>query len=95
MEVEASRHEDAIRKLRESAIPALKQLDGFAGFIRLHGKHGRAVSLLLWDTREHAEEGERRTAAQRAEWASELGATILSSEVFEAPIVEIDAVSAP
>jgi heme-degrading monooxygenase HmoA len=87
--LDPSRRDEALEKLRKTVIPALKELDGFAGFIRLHGENARARSIVLWDTREHAEAAERQMASRREEWASQLGARIRSSELYEAPIVEI------
>ena len=76
--------------MRERIIPGLKEIDGFAGFISLVDEgNRRARSVILWDTREGAEEAERRFAATREEMVSGMGGTVRSADLYEAPIVDV------
>jgi hypothetical protein len=88
--IDPSKREEAIQNIREKIIPALKELEGFAGFISLaDGDNRRARSIVLWETRENAEEAERQMMSRREEMVSRLGATVRSADLYEAPIVEV------
>jgi heme-degrading monooxygenase HmoA len=88
--IDPSKREEALQNIRENVIPALKELEGFAGFISLaDGDNRRARSIVLWETRENAEEAERQMASRREEMVSRLGATVRSADLYEAPIVEV------
>ena len=90
--IDASRRDEALQNLRETVIPALKEIDGFAGFISLADEaNSRARSIVLWETRESAEEAESQMASRREEMVSRLGATVRSADLYEAPIVEVTA----
>jgi heme-degrading monooxygenase HmoA len=90
--IDPSKREEAMQNIRENVIPALKELEGFAGFISLtDGDNRRARSIVLWETRENAEEAERQMASRREEMVSRLGATVRSADLYEAPIVEVRA----
>ena len=88
--IDPSKREAALRNIRETVIPALKELDGFAGFISLMDEDNRrARSVVLWETRENAEEAERQMASRREEMVSRMGATVRSADLYEAPLVEV------
>jgi hypothetical protein len=90
--IDPSRREEALQNLRERVIPALKELNGFAGFISLaDAENSRARSIVLWETKEDAEEAERQMASRREEMVRQLGATVRSADLYEAPIVEVSA----
>ena len=62
--VDPSKREDVLGIIREKIIPGLNEIDGFAGFISLvDDTNRRARSVVLWETREGAEEAERKFAA--------------------------------
>lgn len=88
--VDPSKREEVLGILRERIIPGLKEIDGFAGFISLVDEDNRrARSVVLWETREGAEEAERRFAAKREEIVRGVGGTVRSADLYEAPIVEV------
>lgn len=88
--VDPSRREEAIATMRETIIPALKEMDGFAGFISLvDAEQGRARSVVLWETRNAADEAERIFGPRREEMVRGLGGTVRSADLYAAPIVEI------
>ena len=88
--VDPSRRDEVLGIIRERIIPGLKEIDGFAGFISLVDEDNRrARSVVLWETREGAEEAERQFAPKREEIVSGMGGTVRSADLYEAPIVEV------
>jgi hypothetical protein len=88
--VDPSKREEALGIVRERIIPGLKEIEGFAGFISLvDEKNRRARSVVLWETKEGADEAERQFAAKREEIVRGIGGTVRSADLFEAPIVEV------
>ena len=88
--VDASRREEVLGILKEKIIPGLKQIEGFAGFISLVDEENRrARSIVLWETREGAEEAERQFGAKREEIVRGMGGTVRSADLYDAPIVEV------
>lgn len=87
--VDPSKREEILGILRERIIPGLKEIDGFSGFISLVDEDNRrARTIVLWETREGAEEAERQFKAKREEIVSGMGGTVRSADLYEAPIVE-------
>jgi hypothetical protein len=90
--IDPSKREEVLGIIRERVIPALKEFDGFAGFISLiDEQNSRARSVLLWETKENADEAERQFAPRREEIVRKVGATVRSADLYEAPIVEVHA----
>jgi hypothetical protein len=88
--IDPSKREEVLGILRERIIPGLKEIEGFAGFISLVDEENRrARSVVLWETREGAEEAERQFAAKREEIVSGMGATVRSADLYDAPIVKV------
>jgi heme-degrading monooxygenase HmoA len=88
--VDPSKREEVLGIIRERIIPGLKGIEGFAGFISLVDEENRrARSVVLWETQEGAAEGERQFAAKREEMVREMGGTLRSADLYEAPIVEV------
>jgi hypothetical protein len=90
--VDPSKREEVLEIIRERIIPGLKQIDGFVGFISLMDEGSRrARNVLLWETKESAEEAERQFGPKREEIVREMGGTVRSVDLYEAPIVEVRA----
>ncbi len=90
--IDATRRDEMIATVRETVIPAMKEAGGFAGFVSLADEQtGRVRNVVLWETRESADEFERQWASRREEIVRGFGGTIRSAELYEAPIVEIQA----
>jgi hypothetical protein len=88
--IDSSKRDEVLGILRERIIPGLKEIDGFAGFVALvDDEGGRARSVILWETREGADEAERQFGPKREEIVSGMGGTVRSADLFEAPIVEV------
>ena len=90
--VDPSKREEVLGIMRERIIPGLKEIDGFAGFISLVDEQNRrARSVVLWETKEGADEAERQFSAKREEIVRGMGGTVQSADLYEAPIVEVHA----
>jgi hypothetical protein len=88
--VDPSKREEVLGIMRERIIPGLKEIEGFAGFISLVDEQNRrARSVLLFETREGAEEAERQFGPKREEIVRGIGGTVRSADLYEAPIVEV------
>ena len=85
------KRERAIQTIRETVVPMLRQYDGFAGYIALYDQENRrAKAVLLWDSEETAEAAEQTLAERRRQIASEMGLTVESADLYEAPVVELE-----
>jgi hypothetical protein len=90
--IDPSKKEELAGIIRERVIPGMKEIDGFIGFISLVDEEsGRGRSVVLWETKESAEEAERKFAPRREEIVRSVGGTVRSAELYEAPIVEVHA----
>jgi hypothetical protein len=90
--VDPSKREEILGIIRERIIPGLKEIDGFAGFISLIDEDNRrARSVVLWETKEGADEAERKFGPKREEIVRGAGGTVRSADLYEAPIVEVHA----
>jgi heme-degrading monooxygenase HmoA len=88
--IDPAKRDEVMQELRERVIPALQEIDGFAGFISLVDEgNRRARSIVLWETRESADEAERQFKARREEMVNRMGATVQSADLYEAAIVEV------
>lgn len=88
--VDPSKRDEVLGTIRDRVIPALKEIEGFVGFISLFDEDGRrGRSIALWETREAAEEAERQFGARREEIVRGAGGTVRSADLYEAPIVEV------
>jgi hypothetical protein len=88
---DAEKREHAIETIRETVIPALRQYDGFAGYIALYdAERQRAKAVLLWESRETAEAAEPELQERRRKIAGAIGLTIESADLYEAPVVELE-----
>jgi hypothetical protein len=90
--VDASKREEVLGIMRDRIIPGLKEIEGFVGFISLVDEDNRrARTVVLWETRESADEAERQFGPKREEIVRGIGGTVRSADLYEAPIVEVRA----
>ena len=90
--VDGSKREEVLGIMRERIIPGLKEIDGFVGFISLvDGDNSRGRTVVLWETKESADEAERQFGPRREEIVRGMGGTVRSADLYEAPIVEMQA----
>ncbi len=88
--IDPSKREEVLQAIREQIIPGLQEIDGFAGFIALVDEENRRTrSVVLWETKESADEAERQFKAKREELVRSMGATVRSADLYEAPIIAV------
>jgi hypothetical protein len=87
------KRENAIETMRERVVPTLRGYDGFAGSVGLYdAEGGRAGGVIFFETREAAEAAEETLAERRTQMAASVGLTVEAAELYEAPVVVLDAV---
>src|SRR6266542_243707 len=87
--IDPSKRDEVLHELRDKVIPALKEIDGFAGFISLVDEDTRrARSVVLWETRESADEAERQFKSRREEMVTRMGAIVWSADLYEEPLAD-------
>jgi len=83
------RRESAIEMIRGTVIPMLQTYDGFAGYIALYDQGNRqAKAIILWESREAADAAEETLEERRRKMVDQVGLTIDSVDLYEAPVVE-------
>jgi hypothetical protein len=88
--IDPAKREEVLGIIRERIIPGLKEIDGFAGFIALVDEENRRTrSVVLWETKESADEAERQFGSKREEIVRSVGGTVRSADLYEAPLVEV------
>ena len=84
------KRESAIEMIRGTVIPLLQSYEGFAGYIALYdADSNRAKAIILWDSREAADAAEETLAERRRKMVDQVGLTIESVSLYEAPVVEL------
>ena len=85
------KRENAIRTMRETVIPMLRQYDGYGGYIALYdAENRRAWAVLLWETEEAAEEAEKELVERREKLAGSVGLTVESADLYEVTVLELE-----
>jgi hypothetical protein len=93
---DAGKRERLIQTMRERVVPMLRQYDGFAGYIGLYDEENqRAKGVLLWESREAAEAAEETLAERRLQMTGDVGLSVESADLYEAPVVELQTPLAP
>ncbi len=89
---DAEKRDRWIQTVRDTVVPTLSAKDGFAGYIALYDEeNGRAKGIILWESQENAEAAEQQLTERRRQVIGEVGLTEESSELYEAPVVELGA----
>lgn len=84
------KRESAIEMIRGTVIPLLQTYDGFAGYIALYDQSNRqAKAIILWESREAADAAEETLEERRRKMVDQVGLTIDSVDLYEAPVVEL------
>jgi heme-degrading monooxygenase HmoA len=85
------RMDDATRHLQEQALPQLRQMDGFKGFVALGDRQsGKVLGVAFWESEEALRATEVEVSGVRSGAAEDAGGTVAGVEnyeviVFEAP----------
>jgi len=65
-EGDVKRFPETLREIREMALPGLREIPGFAGFVgMIDHETGRSINLTLWDSHEALAESEDQSAMIR------------------------------
>ena len=84
------KREAAIEMIRGTVIPMLQSFDGYAGYISLYdAEKQRARAIILWENKETADAAEETLAERRKQMTAQVGITIESVDLYEAPVVEL------
>ena len=88
---DSSKREPALEMIRGTVIPMLRTYDGFEGYISLIDTDGsRAQAIILWASKDAADAVEETLEERRKGMVSQVGMTIESVDLYEAPVVELE-----
>ena len=88
------KREPALEMIRGTVIPMLQTYDGYAGYVSLYDEdNNRAKAIILWDSKEAAESAEETLVERRAKMTAQVGISVESAELYEAPVVELTGAS--
>jgi hypothetical protein len=88
---DSGKREAAEEMIRGTVIPMLRTYDGFEGYIALYDEaNSRAKAIILWESREAAESAEETLVERRAKMTSQVGITVESVDLYEAPIIDFE-----
>jgi hypothetical protein len=86
----ADKREAAEEMIRGTVVPMLQTYEGFAGYLALYDQESqRAKAIILWENKEAAEAAEETLAERRKGMVAQVGITIESVDLYEAPVVEL------
>jgi hypothetical protein len=87
----SDRRDSMLEMIRGTVIPMLRSYDGYAGYLNLlDTDNNRAKAIILWETKEAAEAAEETLVERRAKMTAEVGITVGSADLYEAPVVELE-----
>ena len=85
------KRENVTQTMQETVIPMLRQYDGFEGYISLYdGENGRAKAIILWQSKETADEAEKTLVERREKLTASVGIAVESAELYEVPVLELE-----
>jgi heme-degrading monooxygenase HmoA len=83
------RMDDATRHLQEQALPQLRQMDGFKGFVALGDRQsGKVLGVAFWESEEALRATEVEVSGVRSGAAEAAGGTVASVENYEVVVFE-------
>jgi hypothetical protein len=85
------KREAAIEMIRGTVVPMLRGYDGFAGYLAIYDEDNRrAKAIILWESKDAAESAEETLVERRQKMVDQVGLTIESADLYEAPVVELE-----
>jgi heme-degrading monooxygenase HmoA len=79
--------DEAIRQVRENALPKPMQPDGYKGaYLLVDRQNGKSLSVTLWESKEAMSTCEEAANSLRTEVASALGTQMVGVERYEVGI---------
>ena len=83
------RMDEATRHVQEQALPQLRQMDGFKGFVALGDRQsGRLVGVAFWEDEEALRATEGAVSGVRSGTAEAVGGSVASVEEYEVVVYE-------
>lgn len=87
------KRENALQTIRGTVIPALREYEGFAGYVALYDEENRrAMGIIFWESEEAAVSAEETLAERRLQMAGGVGLTVEAADLYEALVVELEGV---
>jgi hypothetical protein len=87
----ADKRQAAEEMIRGTVVPMLQTHDGFAGYLALYDEENqRAKAIILWESKEAAEAAEEQLVERRKQMTAQVGITIESVDLYEAPVVVME-----
>lgn len=87
------KRENALQTIRGTVIPALREYEGFAGYVALYDEENRrARGIIFWESEEAAVSAEETLAERRLQMAGGVGLTVEAADLYEALVVELEGV---
>ena len=81
--------DEATRHLQEQALPQLRKMDGFKGFVALGDRNsGKMIGLGFWEDEDALRSSAQEVSGVRSGAAQALGGTVVSVEEFEVNVLE-------
>ena len=81
--------DEATRYLQEQAVPQLRKMDGFKGFVALSVRNsGKMIGLAFWEDEDALRATAQEVSGVRSGEADAIGGTVVSVEEFEVSVLE-------
>ena len=81
--------DEATRHLQEQALPQLRKMSGFKGFVALGDRNsGKMIGLAFWEDEEALRATAQEVSGVRSGAAQAIGGTVVSVEEFEVSVLE-------
>jgi hypothetical protein len=88
---DSDKRDGAMEMIRGTVLPMLRTYDGYEGYISLYDEErNRAQAIILWDSEDAAAAAEETLAERRKGMVSQVGMTIDSVDLYEAPVVDLE-----
>ena len=87
----SDKRDAALEMIRGTVLQMLRTYDGYEGYIMLTDEEsGWAQATILWASEDAANAAEETLAERRKGMVSQVGTTIESVDLYEAPVVELE-----
>jgi hypothetical protein len=88
---DSDKRDSAEEMVRGTVLPMLRTHDGYEGYIALWDEErSKSQAIVLWESKDAADAAEETLAERRRMNVSQLGLTIDSVDLYEAPVVELE-----
>ncbi len=88
---DSGKRDAALEMINGTVIPMLRNYDGYEGYISLYdADDSRAQAIILWASKDAADAAEETLVERRQKMTAQVGITIESVDLYEAPVVELE-----